>query len=117
MLASLDQLYLVVTSPDYEASCTRRFTIMTALLNLSTIADVCTTLSLLGQALETGQRLHHAFFLIRERALSNQALGTHIEKRLRNMRASYASSPPSLALLRSPMFMKHIATSVALRVS
>ncbi|CAO1620254.1 unnamed protein product [Parajaminaea phylloscopi] len=116
MLTSMGQLYLALVSPHYDATWRRRFAHMTALLDPSTIADVCVTLSLLGQALETGQRLPHASSLIRERALRNQALTAHVEERLRSIESRQASAPMSLALLRSSTFMEHVAASVALMV-
>lgn len=116
MLSSLSQLYLVTTEPDYDATWRRRFAHMTALLDAATISDVCATLTMLGQALHSGLRLPHAASLVRERAIRSQLYRAHVEERLRAMGSPEASEPLSLATLRSPQFMHHVAGTVALTV-
>ena len=71
---------------------------------------------MLGQALETGQRLPAATILVRERAIKNQVITSRVEERLRELGSSEASEPLSLELLRDPRFMMHISASVSLMV-
>lgn len=71
---------------------------------------------MLGQALETGQRLPAATTLIRERVIRNQVLTTSIEERLREKGSREASEPLTLELLKKPLFMQHVVASVALVV-
>lgn len=116
MLNSLGQLYIVFSSPTYSQEWRQRYAHLTTLLDPSTISDICLTLSLMGQALQTGQPLPHASALIRERSLRNQALTYHVEERLRSMNSSKASPPLNLTILRSPAFMTHVQGVVALQV-
>lgn len=116
MLGALGQLYAVLKDPSYNAEWRRRFAHMTALLDPSTISDICLTLSLLAQSLQTGSRLPHASMFVRERALRSFGASVAIEDRLRDRRDPSAIQPLSLPILKSRQFMTHVQGTVALMV-
>lgn len=116
MISALAQLYAVVSDKDYTATWQRRFAHATALLDPSTISDVSLLLSLLAQALQTGSRLPHATFLVRERALRHQSQAIRVEEQLRRMGSHHATPRLSLEILKAEAFMKHVQGAVALQV-
>lgn len=116
MIAALAQLYAVISDKDYTATWQRRFAHATALLDPSTISDVSLLLSLLAQALQTGSRLPHATFLVRERALRHQSQAIRVEEQLRSMGSHHATPRLSLEILKAEAFMKHVQGAVALQV-
>lgn len=100
----------------YNAEWRKRFAHMTALLDPSTIADICLTLSLLGQSLHTGSRLPHASMFVRERALRSFGASVAIEEELHKRHNPAAVQPLSLSILKSKEFMTHVQGTVALMV-
>ncbi|CAO1615626.1 unnamed protein product [Sympodiomycopsis kandeliae] len=117
MLGALGQLYAVLNDRDYDVEWRKRFAHMTALLDPSTISDICLTLSLLGQSLKTGTRLPHASIFVRERALKSFHRTIAIEEKLRKSNNPNAIQHPlDLQLLKSRQFMTHVQGTVALTV-
>lgn len=115
-LGALGQLYAVLMDDSYTVEWRKRFAHMTALLDPSTISDICLTLSLLGQALHTGSRLPHASMFVRERALRSFGMTVAIEEKLQAQHNPAAAQPLSLSILKSRQFMTHVQGTVALMV-